>query len=39
MLKKVYQRDVEYPQESALPPFPTKTICYAHLTFAHGRPG
>jgi hypothetical protein len=37
-LKDVYQWVVEHPKGSALPPFPTKTICYAHLTFATDAP-
>jgi hypothetical protein len=37
-LKEVYQWEVEHAQGSALPRFPTKTICYAHLTFATNDP-
>jgi hypothetical protein len=32
-LEEVYRWVVEHPSGSPLPPFPTKTICYAHLTF------
>ena len=32
-LKEVYRWVVEQPPGSTLPPFPSETICYAHLTF------
>ncbi|HEY5742200.1 MAG TPA: hypothetical protein VIS99_06640, partial [Terrimicrobiaceae bacterium] len=37
-LKEVYQWVVEYTRDIPLPPFPTRTICYAHLTFETDNP-
>ena len=38
VLPEVYHWIVERTQDIPLPPFPTRTICYAHLTFATDGP-